>query len=68
MPAINTRAIGATSNETPSGEGDRAEMAVRNARGLLSDFEEVETEVKYGSIKHAIEELRNARRALSDDY
>lgn len=45
-----------------------AEMAVSNARALLSDFEDVDTEVRHGAIDHAIEELRNARRALPDDY
>jgi len=49
-------------------ERDDAEVAVANARSLLSDFEDVGTEVRHGSIKHAIEELRNAREALSDDY
>lgn len=47
---------------------ERAETNVANARAMLSDFEDVSIEVKDGSIKHAIEELRNARRALPDDY
>lgn len=47
---------------------DRADQNVANARALLSDFEDETVEVKHGSIKHAIEELRNARRALPDEY
>ena len=54
--------------ETQQPGAEQAEMAVANARSLLSDFEEVGTEIKYGSIKHAIDELENARRALPDDY
>lgn len=45
-----------------------AVMAVRNARGMISDFEEISLEERHGAIKHAIEELQNARRALPDDY
>jgi hypothetical protein len=55
----------------PCQKGDdleRAEQNVRSAVALLDDFEDVSVEVKHGAIKHAIEELRNARRALPDDY
>lgn len=45
-----------------------AERNVANARALLDDFEDVTVEVQHGSIKHALEELRNARRKLPDDY
>lgn len=45
-----------------------ADAAVANARALLRDFEDESVEVKHGSIKHAMDELRNARRALPEDY
>lgn len=45
-----------------------ASACIANARALLDDFEEVSIEVKHGALKHAIEELRNAKRALPDDY
>ena len=45
-----------------------AVMAIRNARSLLSDFEDADTEIRHGAIKHAIAELQNARRALPDEY
>lgn len=51
-----------------SEETERAAQCVANARVLLKDFEDESVEVQHGSIKHAIEELRNARRALPDDY
>ena len=56
------------SNDAKEAEIERSETAVANARALLSDFEEVRVEVKHGSIKHAMDELRNARRALPDEY
>ena len=43
------------------------EVSVKNARSLLSDYEDVGVEVRYGAIKHAIVELKNARRALPDE-
>lgn len=43
------------------------EDCVANARSLLSDFEEESTEIQDGSLKHAIDELQNARRGL-DEY
>lgn len=49
-------------------EPERAERCVANARALLSDFEESGTEVRHGTLKHAIEELKNAKRALPDEY
>lgn len=62
------RAIYVPSSDSDPERFEDAEMAVSNARGLLSDFEEVSVEVKHGSIEHAIAELQNARRALPDDY
>ena len=53
------------SNQSERGD---AEIAVANAWSLLIDFEEIDTEIRYGAIDHAISELRNARRALPDDY
>lgn len=47
---------------------DSAAGAVARARSFLKDFEEADTEVRYGAIKHAIDELENARRELPDDY
>lgn len=46
----------------------RAAQDVANARALLSDFEDESTEVRHGSIKHAISELENAKRRLPDEY
>ncbi len=43
------------------------EIAVANARSLLSDYEDVDTETRHGAIKHAIGELENARRELPDE-
>jgi len=40
---------------------------VRSARAMLSDFETADAEIRDGSLKHAIEELKNARRKV-DDY
>lgn len=45
-----------------------AEQDVTNVRFLLSDFGDVSLEEKHGAIKHALAELRNARRKLPDDY
>lgn len=55
-------------SETQQSDIQQSERAVANARSLLSDFDDVSVEVKHGSIKHAIAELKNARRALPDDY
>lgn len=44
------------------------ETYVANARSLLADFEDESVEVQHGAIKHAIEELRCARRELPDEY
>lgn len=49
-------------------EVEQAEHNVQCARDLLRDFEDDSIEVKDGSLKHAINELRNARRRLPDDY
>jgi len=66
------RAVDAIERMRTDGGSDsseqEAEIAVANARSLLSDFEDVDTEVRHGAIDHAIDELRNARRALPDDY
>jgi len=45
-----------------------AETAVDSARHFLSDFEELSVEEQHGAIEHAENELRNARRALPEDY
>jgi len=45
-----------------------ADAAVANARSLLDDFEDVSVEEQHGAIEHAIAELRNARRALPEEY
>lgn len=45
-----------------------AEQYVENAVALLDGFEDEDTEIKVGSVLHAIEELQNARRALPDDF
>lgn len=56
-----------TNSLATDGGVDQATASVRNAVALLNDFEDVSTEVQHGAIKHAIEELRNARRELPDD-
>jgi len=56
------------SKQSSDSDAEQAVMAVRNARSMLSDFEDVDTEVRHGAIKHAIEELQNAQRALPNDY
>lgn len=45
-----------------------ANQNVASARAHLDDFEDEPLEVKYGAIKHAIDELQNAKRKLPDDY
>lgn len=55
------------SGDTENGAIERADQAVANARAMLYDFEGETLEVRYGSIKHAIDELQNARRALPDE-
>lgn len=47
---------------------ERAQNHVSSGRAMLRDFEDGTVEEQYGQIKHAIEELENARRALPDDY
>ena len=41
---------------------------VRAARSMISDFEDADTEIRHGSIEHAIAELENARRELPNEY
>ena len=55
-------------SDTSAESTDRATQNVRSAVALLSDFEDCSVEVKHGAIGHAIEELKNARRALPDEY
>lgn len=55
-------------SEGTNSEIGRAEQNVASARAMLADFEDESLEVKHGSLKHAIEELKNARRALPNDY
>lgn len=53
--------------EGPAAE-EGATSSVRIARSYLAEFEDATIEEKHGLIKHSIEELRNARRDLPDDY
>lgn len=57
-----------TSDQSSDGDVEQAVTAIKNARSMLSDFEEVDTEIRHGAIKHAIDELQNAQRALPDEY
>ena len=47
-------------------QADKDFERVQAARALLSEYEDVDTETRYGIIKHAIGELQNARRALDE--
>lgn len=49
-------------------EKSEADRYVAAARSMLNGFEDESVEVKHGAVKHAIDELENARRALPDDY
>lgn len=49
-------------------EQEKAVNSIQNARELLDDFEDLDTEMQHGAISHAISELENAKRALPDDY
>jgi len=49
------------STETDTSEADQY---VANARAMVEDFEMISPEEKRGAIKHAIAELKNARRSL----
>ena len=51
-----------------AGKLETAIVHVQSARSLLSDFEDVGTELRHGSIEHAIAELENARRELPDEF
>ena len=55
-------------SDTTTDDRERASQNVASARFLLADFDEVSLEQQHGAIKHAIAELKNARRALPDEY
>lgn len=46
-------------------DSTKADMDVQSARVILNDFEHESVADKHGSLKHAIEELENARRKLN---